>query len=111
MEEHSLEHLRAINDQLARSNGRVMNFIARLTDRVDELVSASLEHDWSEVRRQSEFLANSGEVYGFAEMSAAARAVCQRIDEQAEPVEIKRQLMKLVGRCGTARADRDSAAG
>jgi len=109
MDEQSLKRLAAINRQLARSNCRVTNFAARLTDRVDALVAASLASDWDEVRRQSEFLATSGQVYGFDEIAMSANDLCQRVDQQAQPVDIKRALMQLIGKCGSARADRDAA--
>ena len=92
-----------LNAQLARSNGRVTNFVERLIDRVDALVAASLDSDWDEVRRQSEFLATSGQVYGLTEIANSARRVCQSLNEKAAPVEVKRRLVKLIGACGTAR--------
>jgi hypothetical protein len=109
MDTPSLEQLAAINRQLARSNNRVENFLARLIDRVDDLVAASLDKDWDEVRRQCDFLAIGGEVYGLDAIVASARSVRQRIDDRAETSEIQRELTKLIGRCGSARADREAA--
>ena len=109
MDAPNLDQIAAINRQLARSSSRVTNFVTRLTDRVDDLVTASLADDWEEVRRQCDYLADCGEVYGFDEIVATAREVCRRIDDRAKSVDIKRELTKLIGRCGTARVDRETA--
>ena len=88
--------------RLASDNERVACYVHGLASHVDHLISASQEGDWQEVRRVSEFLIRSSSVYGLAEVARSAEQVCRALDDPANTVEIKRNLLKLIGRCGSA---------
>ena len=88
--------------QLARDNDRVACYLHGLTSHVDRVISASKENDWQEVRRVSEFLMRSSSVYGLSEVARSAEQVCRALDDPANTVEIKRNILKLIGRCGSA---------
>ena len=107
-EQPDITHLSA---QMARDNDRVACFIHGLIDHVDRLVSASKKNDWEEVRRVSEFLMKSSSVYELPEVARCAERVCRALDDCADAVEVKRSLLKLVGRCGSVSRRRPKAAG
>ena len=94
--------IRRLTAKMARDNDRVTCFVHGLTRHVDRLVSASQMTDWKEVRRVCEFLMKSSTVYGLDEIAQSAQRVCRALDDSEGSDEVKRSLLKLVGRCGGA---------
>ena len=92
--------LRSTARRLADHTKRVARFIEGLPRRVDKLVDATRARDWSEVRRLSEFLACSSDIFGCTEVAQAAQRVCQEVDTADNDVAVKRSVIRLVGSCG-----------
>ena len=98
-----------LSGQLAGDNDRVACFVHGLMTHVDQLVAASQENDWQEVRRVSEFLMRSSPVYGLPELARRAELVCRALEDPTNIVEIKRSLVRLVGKCGSIGQRRTTA--
>ncbi len=98
-----------LSAKMARDNDRVACFVQGLAAHVDRLVEASQKNDWDEVRRVCEFLMMSSSVYGLSKVSHSAESVCRALEQPTNSVEVKRSLLKLVGRCGSARRRRPMA--
>ena len=100
MSQQNLPDLRTISRRLADHNGRVARFVEALPRRVDKLVEATQARDWSEVRRLSEFLACSSDIFGCTEVAQAAHSVCKEVDEPDNEVAVKRSVIRLISSCG-----------
>lgn len=111
MSQQNLPDLRTISRRLADHNGRVARFVEALPRRVDKLVEATQTRDWSEVRRLSEFLACSSDIFGCTEVAQAAHAVCKEVDEPDNEVAVKRSVIRLIGSCGVLPEQVASASG
>ena len=100
MSEKNLPDLRTMSRRLADHNNRVARYVEALPRRVDKLVQATLARDWIEVRRLSEFLACSSDIFGCMEVAQAAQCVCKQVDEPDNEVAVKRSVIRLIGSCG-----------
>ena len=100
----NLPDLGKISNQLATQNARVQRYIDTLPKRIDSLVAAASSGDWREVRRLGEFLATTSVIYDCNEITHAARRMCAELDGPAEPIAVKRSLVRLIAKCGSARA-------
>jgi hypothetical protein len=99
----NLPDLSKLNQNLAQDNARVGNFVDNLMERIDSLLEATESENWDEVERQSNYLSSSGLAYGFAEIAKSAQRVCEALEDRNNPTEIRRSMIRLVGRCGAAR--------
>ena len=100
MSQQNLPDLRAMSRRLADHNNRVTRYVEALPRRVDKLVEATRSRDWSEVRRLSEFLACSSDIFGCSEVAQAAHRVCQEVDEPDNEMAVKRSVIRLISSCG-----------
>ncbi len=100
MPPRNLPHLGRISQRLADHNSRVARYVEALPARVEEVVAATRMRDWSEVRRLSEFLACSSDIFGCAEIAQAADRVCREVDRADDELTIKRSVIRLVSLCG-----------
>jgi tRNA A58 N-methylase Trm61 len=103
----STPDLARLNLQLAANAARVSQYVETLTSRVDRLVEATMTEDWQEVRRLSDHLSQSSNSYGYEAIGERARRVCDAMDQpgdaEANVLEIKRSVLRLIGACGRAR--------
>ena len=102
MNSANLPNLSSINNQLAKDTQRIEKFLDSLPFHVDNLLSSAQEQDWQEVRRQSEYLASAGEACSLKEVSTAAVAIQKAIDSDNR-LMIRRGIISLVSKCGTAK--------
>jgi hypothetical protein len=109
MNDVSRPDLIKLSQRLAGDSARVEKFLDGLQWRVDKLVTATEEDDWREVRRLSEFLAHSGQVYGYPAISEQARHVCQNIERPESRAAAMQGLVRLIGMCGRVKSPADSS--
>lgn len=95
-----LPNLRSLSAQLAAHNDRVRRFVDGLPGRVDKLVAASQAGDWPEVKRLSEYLACSSDIFGCQDVAAAAQAVVDAAGRPNNELLVRQKLIRLIGRCG-----------
>jgi hypothetical protein len=100
MNKPQLPDLKTLSNRLAAHNGRVARFVDGLAARVDQMVAATSAGDWGEVRRQSEYLAYSSDLFGCRDVAQAAQAVFRATDAPHDELMIRRNVIHLVGRCG-----------
>lgn len=104
----STPDLAGLNSQLAANTARVSQYVETLSTRVDRLVDATMAEDWQEVRRLSDHLARNSNNYGYEAIGERARRVCDEMDNpgdaEANVLEIKRSVLRLIGACGRAKA-------
>ena len=103
MSQNQLPDIKKLNARLARNNAWVVSFIEGLMGNVDKLLEATQAEDWEEVRRQTAYLADSSQAYGFPDVAESAMQVYEALDNGADTVEVKRHLIRLVSQCGTIR--------
>ena len=89
-----------LNNRLAGSAARVRQFADNLLEQTDRLVEASIQEDWSEVARLSEFIARGGEIYGYPEVAERAWQIFHDLQEPDNAAGIKRGIVRLLGACG-----------
>jgi len=85
---------------MAVNQAKVARYVDTLASSVDELVAATLRHDWSEVQRVSEELAENGRANGYRAVSAMAQRVFDEAHLPNNEVGVKRSLIRLIGTCG-----------
>ncbi len=90
--------------QLAADNIRIDRFIDSLPGHVDQIVTAALDEDWNEIRRQSNYLADGGMEYGYTQLAQSARDLSEVMTKQSNDIEMRRGVVKFIGAYGrTAR--------
>ena len=104
-----LVHTAHQNARLAGSNARVAQFAENLIEQTDRLVSASIDENWSEVSRLTEYIARGSEIYGYRQVADRAWRVYHELQRPDNSHGVKRSIVRLLGACGhTERADADN---
>lgn len=98
-----LPKLSELSDKLAGNNAKVSRYVDSLPVRLDTLVAAANEQDWSEVRRIGDQLVRTAETFGYPSASQAARQLCQELDKPHNVAGIKRSLLRVLGVYGSIR--------
>lgn len=98
-----LPNLSKLSDKLAGNNAKVSRYVDSLPVRIDTLVAAANEQDWSEVRRISDQLVRSAETFGYPNVSQAAMQLCQELDKPHNVSGIKLSLLRVLGVYGSIR--------
>ncbi len=92
--------LAGMASKMAANHARVAEYAETLTGRVDALVEATVRGDWSEVRDQTERLAQSSRGTGHRAVSALCQRVCTELDSPNNELGIRRSIVRLIGTCG-----------
>ncbi len=109
MQSRKFPDMAELSMKLAADNQRVSQYIDTLTARIDDLVAATLKKDWDEVRRLGEHIAQTSATYGCQPITESAERLCTSLDQPDNELEVRRNILKLVGSYG--RADRRPWAG
>lgn len=91
------------NQRLAANNARVATVLNSLPDLLDQLIAAAVRRDWSEVTRQSDWLAALGRSLKCEALSGPAAELAAVAETRASELEIKRHLIRVIGAAGRAR--------
>ena len=102
MKSTPLPNLSSLHQQLANDTQRIERFLDSLPFHMDNLLVATKYQDWSEVQRQSEYLASAGEDCSLQEVTQAAISVQKAIDGN-NLLKARRAVISLVSKCGTAK--------
>jgi hypothetical protein len=100
MQPDSLPDVARFSTRLAENNVRVMRSVERLPNRVDDLVSALRQADWSEIRRLSERMV-SGDNHSHDTIRYRAERVCEELGKPNNVHAIRQSVVRLIGACGT----------
>lgn len=92
-----------VNQKLASNNARVSAALNSLPDWLDRLVAAADRHDWQEVTRQSESLAELGRSLKCDSLVAPASQLAAAAEARTSEFEIKRHLLRVIGAAGKAK--------
>jgi hypothetical protein len=84
---------------MAANHAKVVQYARTLSDRIDNLVEATVRRDWGEVRRISQQLTDDGRSCGYRAVSALAQRVCDELDKPGNEIGVKRSLIRLIGIC------------
>lgn len=95
-----LVHTAHLNARLANSNGRVAQFAENLIEQTDRLVNASIDENWSEVSRLTEYIARGSEIYGYPQVADRAWRVYHELQRPDNGQGVKRSIVRLLGSCG-----------
>ena len=97
--------LRNLTRSIASNNMRVMNFLEGLIPRVDEVVEATFDRNWSQVGQISGMIARFCELRGFNQIAQSAAAVRDEATGTCNEAELRRYVLGLVSACGQARKE------
>ena len=86
--------------RLAANHARVVQAVEGLAPQIDELVAATVRHDWNEVGRLSWHMAVRSRSGGYRALSAMAQKVYDETTRPANELGIRRSLIRLIGTCG-----------
>ena len=86
--------------RLDADNSRIDRFLDSLPGHVDQIVSAALDEDWNEVNRQSNYLADGSQEYGYTQLAQSARQLSDVMAEQDNHIEMRREVVKFIGTYG-----------
>ena len=95
--------------QMATNQAKVAWYIETLNASIDQLVTAAVREDWSEVQRVSGQMADGGRESGHRAISALAQRVCDEAHRPDNAVGVKRSLIRLIGTCGRAKSPEPAA--
>lgn len=82
-------------------------FLEVLPARMDQLVEAALQEDWSEVRRLSGLLTRMSRDFGYRTLGDCAQRVRSEADKPENQLGIKRSIVQLISSCGKSRTAAD----
>jgi|GEM_PF-5200923 hypothetical protein len=100
MKDQIRPNIAKLSATLAADNARVFRFVDGLVRRLDNLAAAVQSEDWTEVHRLSDYIVRSGGTFGHNEVAKAAEAVCDATQMPNNGLEIRRQVLALMGACG-----------
>ncbi len=98
-----LPNLSKLTDKLAGNNAKVARYIDSLPLRIDTLLAAVNDQDWSEVRRIGDQLVRSAEAFGYPAVGQAAQQLCQELDKPHNVEGIQRGIVRILGVYGSLR--------
>ena len=96
---------------MAANQAKVARHVETLGGSIDELVTATLRQDWSEVQRLSGQLAADGRASGFRAVSALAQRVLDEAHRPHNDVGVRRSLIRLIGTYGRTSTSIESPEG
>jgi hypothetical protein len=99
---HSAADISRMTAQVAKDSARISRFMDSLTGHIDLLVDAAGANDFAELNRQAEYLAGCGWSYGCGEVAEQAKRLTLALKKPKQPLEIRRQIIRLIGACGRA---------
>lgn len=111
MAETLIPNLADLTAKLTADNERVARFADTLPPRIESIVEAAMDEDWTEVSRLTDYLSRTCNVYGFANIAEAASQVAESIRADAGATsaatqiaskETRRRVVRLVGLAGRA---------
>lgn len=97
-----LVHTAHLNARLAGANARVAQFAENLIEQTDRLVNASIDENWTEVSRLTEYIARGSEIYGYPQVADRAWRVYHELQRPDNAQGVKRSIVRLLGTCGRA---------
>jgi len=104
MQKEELPNLTQLASKMAANQAQVARYVDRLDGPLDELVAATLRHDWGQVQRISGQVAASGRANGYRAVSAMAQRVFDEAHRPNNDLGVKRSLIRLIGTCGRTAA-------
>ena len=110
MPESLIPNLSELTARLTADNDRVARFAETLPPRIESIVEAAMDDDWTEVSRLTDYLSRTCGIYGFANIAKAASEVTdairadQGVSKQTPSKETRRRVVRLVGLAGRAPA-------
>jgi len=111
MSQTNLPDVGKMNSALADHHARLQRYMLSLPERIDDLVEATNREDWSELRRVAGFLASSAVIYDCPAMAGPAQQLRDSLDGPHDAVKIKRNVIRLISRCGSMRVTTATAVG
>ncbi len=95
-----LQAVKQLTQKLSANNSRVTQLTNSLLAQMQALSTATIEQDWSSVHRISETLYRFGRQQNIDALADQAQQVYQAVRAPHNLVELKRQVIKLIGVCG-----------
>jgi hypothetical protein len=93
-------NIRQAVTRLAANHARVVQAVEGLAPQIDQLVAATVRHDWNEVGRLSWHMAVKSRSGGYRALSAMAQKLYDETTKPANDLGIRRSLIRLIGTCG-----------
>lgn len=97
-----MPRLDRVSEQMAADNARIATYLDVLPARVDAILTASRSSDWSALRQLSRQMAQWAAVTGCREVALRATALLELVEQQGDPTEVHRAVIRLVSICGRA---------
>jgi hypothetical protein len=96
----TLPSVSQLNARLAQNASRVRQFADNLIEQTDQLVEASIQEDWTEVGRLSEYIARGSEMFGNPDVAKQAWNVIHQLQQPENVTGVRRGIVRLLGACG-----------
>ena len=97
MSHEKLPHLGRVSAQLAGANRRVNRFVDSLPGVIEHLVLAADRRDWQQVEKLSEKLAIQSAADGNTNLTSAAQDLASAAGTGQDELQMKRNLLKVIG--------------
>jgi len=101
-----LPNLNEINQRMAFNVVRVQAFVEGLSPRMDALMEATQDENWTEVGRISYLIHRCCDVYGYAELAVAAGEICEATAAREQKSSVSSKVVRLVGQFARTHSER-----